>query len=182
MKTKYKVIIGLLLVGLIVLARLIPHFPNVAPVVAVALVAAAYLGRRWAIVLPFLGMLLSDAFIGFYHWPVMLSVYGSFMLIGLGGSFLVKYWRLPVVAYSAGASLFFYIVTNFAVWASSTWYPKTIAGLLYAYEMGLPFLRYALVGDFIYTVVLSSVFALAYSALSKQQVNSLSRKNNYFSI
>ena len=182
MKTKYKVIVGLLLVGFIILARLIPHLPNVAPVTAVALVAAAYLGRRWAIVLPFLGMLLSDLFIGFYHWPIMLSVYGSFMLIGLLGSVLVKYWRLPVVAYSAGASIFFYIITNFAVWAGSAWYPKTIAGLWLAYEMGLPFLRYALVGDFIYTLVLSSVFALAYNTLTKPSKYSLSRKNNYFSI
>lgn len=170
MPTKYKIIIGLLLVGFIILARLIPHLPNVAPVAAVGLVAARYLGKRFAILLPVLGMLVSDIFIGFYHLPVMLSVYGSFMLIGFGASVLMKYWRVPLVTYSMGASVFFFLVTNFAVWLSAAWYPKTLSGLLLAFEMGLPFLRYALVGDFLYTAVLSGAFALMYYGLKKQIV------------
>jgi hypothetical protein len=168
MNTKYKVIIGVVLVGFIILARLIPHLPNVAPVAAVGLVAARYLGKRFAILLPVLGMFVSDMFIGFYHLPVMLSVYGSFMLIGFGAHVLMKYWRVPVVSYSIGASMFFFLITNFAVWLSAAWYPKTLSGLLLAYEMGVPFLRYALVGDFLYTAVLSGVFALAHYGLRKQ--------------
>ena len=72
MSNKYKLIITSLLIGLIVLARFLPHWPIVAPVAAAGLVAGAYLGRRWAMAVVIIGMLLSDLLLGFYHWPVML--------------------------------------------------------------------------------------------------------------
>jgi hypothetical protein len=164
MPNKYKLLVSIILVGLIVLARLLPHLPNVAPVAAAGLVAGAYLGRRWALGVVLGGMLLSDFFVGFYHLTVMLSVYISFAVIAWLAGYLKKY-KTPtiVLTYSLGASFIFYLVTNFAVWATAIWYPKNLAGLVLAYEMGLPFLRYTLVGDLFYTVVLFVSFELVLS-------------------
>lgn len=164
MSNKYKFIISILLIGLIILARLLPHWPNVAPVAAAGLVAGAYLGRRWALGVVIGGMIITDFLIGFYHWPVMLSVYLSLIFIALGSSYLMKHKTTKIVlTYSLSASLLFYLITNLAVWATANWYPKTLAGLMLAYEMGLPFLRYTLLGDLFYTVVLFTVFELVFS-------------------
>ncbi len=173
MANKYKLVISSLLVGLIVLARFLPHLPNVAPVAAVGLTTGAYLGRKWALAVVMVGMFLSDWFIGFYHWPIMLSVYLSFLFIAYGGGWLLKY-KTPkiVLIYSLGSSLIFYFVTNFAVWATALWYPKNLAGLMLAYEMGIPFLRNTLLGDLFYTVVLFVSWELVLSIsqfLAKQK-------------
>lgn len=173
MSNKYKIIITGLLISLIVLARYLPHLPNVAPVAAAGLVAGAYLGRRWALAIVITGMLLSDFLLGFYHWPVMLSVYFSLILIAWGGGYLLKY-KTPkiVLIYSLGSSFIFYLVTNFAVWATALWYPKNLAGLWLAYEMGIPFLRYTLLGDLFYSVVLFislELVILVFPTLVKQK-------------
>ncbi len=157
MKTSHKLTIFFVLIALIILARFLPHWPNVVPVTAVALLVGAYLNRYWAGGVVLLGMIISDWLIGFYHWPVMLSVYGSFLIIAFLGGLLMKYKSPKIVLiYSLGSSFIFYLVTNFAVWASASWYTKNLSGLWLAYEMGLPFLRYTILGDLFYTVALFS--------------------------
>ena len=68
--------------------RLLPHMPNFTPIGAMALFGGAYLDKRLAMLLPLSAMIVSDLFIGFYSPAVMLSVYGSFVLIGLIGVWL----------------------------------------------------------------------------------------------
>ncbi len=164
MPTKYKLLVGASLIGLIIVARLLPHLPNVAPVAAAALVAGAYLGRRWAIAIVLSGMFLSDIFVGFYHLTVMLSVYLTLAMIAWLAGYLEKYKTPTVVlTYSLGASFVFYLITNFAVWVAADWYPKNAAGLWLAYEMGLPFLRYTFLGDLFYTIIFFCAFELVIS-------------------
>lgn len=140
---------------LIIVARLLPHLPNFVPVTAVALMAGVYLGKRWALILPLTGLLISDFFVGFYEWRLMLSVYGSFAIIGLFSWWLRKHKNVPnVLTASLSASLFFFFITNFAVWAFSAWYTKDLAGLLYCFQLAIPFFRYTLAGDLFYVVVL----------------------------
>jgi len=163
------IIIVCLLIFFGITVRLLPHAPNMTPVTAIAFVGSLYLGRRWAIALPLLTLFLSDMLIGFYDWKIMFSVYGSFALIGLW-SFISTKSRsvLPVGLSVVGSSILFFLITNGAVWAFSPWYEKTISGLLYSYELGLPFLRNMLVGDLLYTTILvfafESVFALSFLA------------------
>ena len=142
-----------------IMMRLFPHAPNMTPITAIAFMGSLYLGRKWAIVLPLFALLLSDLLIGFYDWRIMLSVYGSFALIGLISFITAKYRAvLPVGLSVIGSSILFFLVTNAAVWAFSPWYAKTVPGLLYAYELGLPFLRNMLLGDVLYMVVLIGAF------------------------
>ncbi len=174
--TTQKIVAGLGLIAFGVAVRFVFHLPDATPLVAIALVSAVYLGRRWAIILPLVTLFISDLSIGFYDWRVMLSVYGSFALIGLLSFLLKKYPNvLAGVAITALSSFLFFIITNFAVWAFSPWYEKSLTGLLYCYTLGLPFYRNMALGDAIYTPLLFAVFAYghvatAYFAAARQKL------------
>lgn len=164
MNTYRIVLIAVSLILLGVCARLLQHAPNATPITALALVGGWYLGKRWAVMLPLLALVLSDVVIGFYDWKIMLSVYGSFALIGVFGWLGLKYRSIFSRAFLVvGAPFLFFLITNAAVWLLSPWYPKTVAGLVYAYELGLPFLRNMLAGDIVYVAVLVLVFELGYA-------------------
>ncbi len=154
MSLKTKIVFSVILVALGAACRLLPHFWNFAPITAMALFSGAYLGRRWGIVVPLLAMFAGDLFIGFYEWPLMIIVYACFALFGLAGSLLSGRIGLKNVAIaSLGASLGFFIATNWAVWQFSPWYAKTVSGLLECYLAALPFYRNTLLGDVFYTAV-----------------------------
>lgn len=143
--------------------RLLPHSPNLTPITALAFVGGMYLGKHWALVLPGSVLVISDMVIGFYDWQILLSVYGSFLLIGLLSMIVAKKRSvLPASIFMISASLSFFLITNTAVWAYSPWYEKTFSGLLYSYELGLPFLRNMLIGDLLYTVALVSLFEICH--------------------
>ena len=147
--------------------RILPHPYNFAPVTAMALFSGAHFDRKaWAFAVPLAAMLLSDAALellwgeGFHgQMPV---IYLSFAaIVGLG--FLLRGRRrvLPVGAALFSASLLFFAVTNFGVWAFGSLYPLTPAGLLAAYVAALPFFGATFAGDLFYTALLFGAFALA---------------------
>jgi hypothetical protein len=59
------------------------------------------------------------------------------------------------------SSVSFFVVSNFAVWASWAMYPKTLAGLMTCYAAGLPFFRRGVAGDLLFTAVMFGVPAVA---------------------
>ena len=59
------------------------------------------------------------------------------------------------------ASLFFFLVTNFAVWLWSGMYAHTIAGLSECFTLGLPFFRNTLLSDVMYTYGLFGLYSVA---------------------
>lgn len=154
--------IALTLIGLAAALRLLPHAPNFAPVGAIALFGGAMLGRRAGLVVPVAAMFISDFFLGFYAWPVMASVYGSFLVTVFVGRWIKRQVTVNrVLAGSLTASLLFFGVTNFAVWAVGHGYQPSAAGLLQAYINGLPFFRNTLLSDLFYSGVLFGLTALA---------------------
>lgn len=142
--------------------RLLPHAPNMAPVGALALFAGTRGKSRWSMALPLAVMAISDVFIGFYEWKIMIAVYGSFLVFALIGRAFRKNISPEriVIASFAGSALFFFI-TNTAVWAFSPWYAKNVFGLFESLVMGLPFWRNALLGDLFYGAVFFGAYALA---------------------
>lgn len=161
-----------ILIAVGVLGRLLPHAPNATPITALALVGSMYFGRKGAMILPLGILFLTDLIIGFYSLGIMLSVYGSFFLIALASKWLQTHRSVFAVFYTIiGASLTFFLVTNTAVWWFSPWYEKSLSGLLYSYELGLPFLRNMFIGDMVYTYTLLGALALApYLAHSGKKV------------
>ena len=96
-------------------------------------------------------MFLSDALIGFYDWKVMSSVYAGFAIMVLLGWWVKREKSVDnIILASLAGALFFYVITNFAVWATSTWYPHNLYGLLSSYTLALPFFRNSLMGDLFY--------------------------------
>lgn len=158
---KSKIIIFLIIVSLGAAFRLLPHPFNFTPIAAIALFSGVYLGKKYAIAAPILAMLLSDIFLGFYEWKLMLTVYASFALVGLIGILIRKHKSVQIIlGGSILASISFFLITNFAVWQFTPWYPKNLAGLIENYVLALPFFRYTLVGDLFYTGLFFGVFEM----------------------
>ena len=141
-------------------SRLIPHPPNLASVTAVALFGGAYLSdRRLAFLVPLAALFLSDLVIGFYSQ--MWVVYGAFALVVCVGLLLRKR-RTPLAIAGAAlvSSVLFFVITNFAVWALGSLYPKTVSGLVTCYVAAIPFFQNTLVGDALYSAILFGGLAL----------------------
>jgi len=163
----------LLITGMILFAafaRLIPHPPNFTPIAAMALFGGAYFSKKWmAFLIPVAAMFLTDLIIGFHS--TMWSVYLSFILIvGIGMIFIRKKKAGNIILASVTASVLFFIVTNFAVWAAGLYYPKTFAGLVTSYVAAIPFFHYTLLGDLFFVGVMFGLYHLIvirYPALEK---------------
>ena len=141
------------------LLRLVPHPWNFTPIAAMALFGGTYLNKKYALIVPLAAMLVSDYFIGFYEWRLTAAVYGSFLLIGLIGCWLKRRKNLfTVIGASLAGSILFFLITNFAVWAFSSWYTKDFSGLIYCYTMALPFFRNTLMGDLFYVGALFGAY------------------------
>ena len=133
------------------LTRLMPHPPNFTPIIAMGLFGGAYLkDKRWALLLPVGAMLLADVFLGFHG--TMIWVYGSLIIITIIGFLLKRGVTLQNGAIATiGGSLLFFLVTNFGVWASGSFYPKTVEGLISCYAAGIPFFGNTLAGSVFYS-------------------------------
>lgn len=141
-------------------ARFLEHAPNFVPIGALALWAGVYLhNKKIALALPLLVMFASDLFIGFYHWQVMASVYFGFAIMVFLGWLVKRQKSLSNVIFASfGGAIFFYLTTNFAVWATSSWYPQNLYGLLSSYTLALPFFRNSLMSDLFYGAVFFGVY------------------------
>lgn len=152
-------IVVALMITACAVSRLAPHPANFTPVTAMALFAAVYFANPlFAFAVPLGSMILSDAVIGFSLInPVIYVV----MLIIAAGGLLLKRRFSPVnlVLTGLGASAFFFIATNFAVWAFWSMYPKNLSGLVECYISAIPFYRNMLAGDIVYGVLLFGAYA-----------------------
>ena len=151
--------------------RFLPHPANFTAIGAIAIFAGLYLPKKWIMVLPLLAMLISDFFIGFYTWQVMLSVYLSFALMVMIG-LIVRRKKKPVVILGGAiaGSLAFYLITNLAVWVFSGLYPLTLTGLAQCYFLALPFFKNSLLADIFYTTILVGSYELCQKYLVKEWV------------
>lgn len=156
--------------------RFLPHAPNFTPIGALALFGGAYFSKRTALLLPILAMLASDFLIGFYEVKIMLSVYLSFMLSAVLGFWLRKNQKWSrVLGLSVFSAILFFLITNFAVWAFSLWYPKTFAGLLQSYLMGLPFFKATLLGNLFFASCFFGAYKVIKILASRREASSLLR-------
>lgn len=142
----------LLIIGIAVILRLIPHPANFAPIGAMALFGGAYLNKKYALIVPLLAMFVSDLFLGLHD--TMVFVYGSFLLAGFIGLWLKKHQKAQnIILASLVSSILFFVITNFGVWTVGNMYPKTLTGLLECYIAAIPFFRNTILGDLVYTGV-----------------------------
>jgi hypothetical protein len=167
----------------VVVAKLIPYlvtwhpesmtYPwNFSPLPAFCLFGGAFFqDKRWSFGLPMVAWLIGDfgiwAITGHAEWafyPDQVFVYGSMALVVAIGFALRERRSWQAVA-GAGvlASVMFYVVTNFGLWAmgDGTRYAKDLSGLLDCYVRGIPFFRNYLIGTLAYSAVLFSPIGFA---------------------
>lgn len=143
------------------ICRLLPHPPNFTPIAAIALFGGVYFSKKISLILPILVMTISDLFLGFYSWHLMVFVYLSFLICVFLGFKLKNHKKWPtVLGYSLLGSIIFYLLTNFAVWAFTGWYQKGFSGLIQCYFMALPFFKNTLLGGLFYTTLFFGVYEI----------------------
>ena len=159
MKSRFGLMIGMIFAAAAM--RLVPHPPNFESIGAIALFAGAHFDdKRWAFICPLAALFLSDAVIGFHtQMPI---VYGTFALVVWLGFFLrERRTALPITGAALAASILFFVITNFGVWAFDGLYPRTFEGLVVCYIAAIPFFGYTLAGNLFYATLLFGGFALA---------------------
>jgi hypothetical protein len=156
---KTQVIAISVIIFALALFRLLPHWPNVSPVAAMALFGGAYFAdKRLALIVPFAALLLSDLFLGLHD--TMIFVYAGFALTVAVGVLLKRRVTITNTAFATVASsLIFFLLTNFGVWMTSALYAKSAAGLMQAYVAGIPFFQNSLLGNLVYSAVIFGGYA-----------------------
>ncbi len=174
---QHKYVIVAIIVSAVVM-RLVPHIPNFAPLAAGAMFAAAFLPKKYVLIVPLVAAIISDyllLYISPFGDPIFnfsqvqpinalfngttAYVWGSFMLCGLLGLFLRKKQNpLRVVSVSMASSIQFFLITNFGVWAAGA-YSRDFSGLIASYVAGLPFLRWTMLGDLFYAACFFGIYA-----------------------
>jgi hypothetical protein len=142
--------------------RLAPHPLNFAPIGALALFGGAYFSsKRQALIVPLLSLIIGDAITGFH--PLIPFVYASFLVsVAIGFWLRRKRSATRIGAATLAGAIQFFLVTNFAVWATSIGsYPKSAAGLAACYIAGIPLFWNTLAGDAFYATLLFGGMALA---------------------
>ncbi len=165
---KFFTILGLILI--VSVTRLIPHPANFTPIAAIALFGGTYFkNKKIAFAIPLIIMLFTDLIIGFHE--NIIAVYLSFVLIVSFGFWLQRNKNLKnIILITLTSSVLFFVLTNFSVWLTGTFYPKNISGLIECYIAAIPFFRNSILGDLFYVGVLFGAYELAalkFPALSK---------------
>ena len=168
-KHKWWIFAGFVLAA--ALSRILPHPYNFTPIGGMALFAGGVLsGKRLYWIVPLIAYWISDLLVmnilyaSYYEgmvWFGLPSVYLSIILIVVLGRTILKKIKLSrLIAGSLGASVIFYLVTNFGVWLSSPTYPLSWTGLIACYEAAIPFFQNTVAGDLFYVTILFGSYAL----------------------
>jgi hypothetical protein len=148
-----------LFVLLAVAVRFLPHPLAFTPVAAALLYFGAR-GSRRQLWVPFALLAASDVVLTkvVYAYPfswdhfVTWVWYAAILWLGTGLRENSKPLRIAGAALASSVS--FFVVSNFAVWAAWSMYPKTLAGLMTCYAAALPFFRRGVEGDLLFTAAM----------------------------
>jgi hypothetical protein len=146
-----------------VLSRILPHPANFTAVGGLAVFGGLKLPLKKALLVTFFTMLFADIVIGF-HSAMWATYLGMIAAVGIGHIFARQSGGLGNSVIAAMiSSVFFFIITNFAVWAGwQTMYPRNISGLIECYIAAIPFFRNSILGDIVYTTIFVMIYDLLF--------------------
>ncbi len=152
-----------ILIVAVILARLVFRPLAFAPVAPALLFFGAYAPRRWMWV-PLTLLAATDIYLtrSTYAYPFTADVLVTWAwyaaVIWVGGAVLKgKVGALRVGASTVAASVAFFVLSNFAVWAVWNMYPKTLSGLAACYVAALPFFQNQFASDAIFAAVMFAI-------------------------
>jgi hypothetical protein len=166
-ETRRELLVFILLLAFGVLGRWAQPAWNFTPLAAVAALGGYYF-RNWlpAILLPWAMLVISDALLAPHdNLVAAISVYAMTLLpVALGRAARGREgWQRAALWGMCGfvPATAFFLVTNFAVWATKSLYPATLAGLADCFAKALPFYRTMLAGDVCYVSLAVACLAAA---------------------
>lgn len=145
---------------IVALSRFLPHPNNFSPVGAIALFAGFLaVEKKWALWAPMAMVLVTDLFLGLH--ATMIFVYGAYLGIAWLGRKLEKpgFWRVGLGAVLS--SVFFFVVTNFGVWAMTDIYARDWAGLSACFVAAVPFFQNTLASNLIFSFAFLGGYVVA---------------------
>ena len=144
------------LIGIMLLFRVVPHPPNFTPIIALSLYLPILFGL-WSIPFIILGFAITDFFIGFHS--LLIWTWSSLAIIGFISKFCKNIFSRLIMSFIS--SLIFFIISNFGVWATGSFYELNLQGLIYCYIMAIPF--------FTNTLLSTILFACLFEILLKSK-------------
>ena len=158
---KEKILISLFLILFGATARIFMveffQIPNFEIVTALALIAGAFLGGIFFLIVPLSIIVISDIYLG--NASILIFTWSAFAFIGFLGWLLRKrkafncYFTAKMTAMGIISSLFFFLYTNLGWWFLTNMYPPTFQGLMHCYGAGLPFLKNNLLGNLFFVPI-----------------------------
>lgn len=175
-----KLVLVISAIAVAAIFRLLPHWPNFTPVATIALMGGALIASRAvSIIIPLVAMFISDILTIqlINHRFITLSeyfssegtalIYLSIIAMTAIGFFLKKRRSIAALTMASTASaIVFFLLTNFGAWLTNI-LPKTGAGLLATYEMGIPFFANNLAGNLFFTFVFFGILSYMTQSNSK---------------
>lgn len=152
---------------------------NFAPVAAALLFFGWRMPRRQAWV-PVAALMFSDVVLtlhvyGYPLRPDQMVTWAWYLAIVLLGSLLQgRASVLRIAGASLAASVSFFLLSNFVVWAAWQMYPRTLDGLLACYVAGLPFFRNTAASDLLFTAAFFGIPAVVEMLRGKTARHTLS--------
>lgn len=162
--------------------ELLESWPNFKPVGAICILAGLLVSRLWlAVMVPPVMMAISDFGIGGAGFGLAIAVQialianlGSFRLLRnrfMGDSSCPRNFSFGKAAKrnASGAMLIgagsfqFFLTTNFAFWATTSWYSPDLTGLVSCYVAAIPFFWNTLGGDLLFAGMPLVAFQMARS-------------------
>ena len=170
LESKKTVVLSALFILFGACSRLFTFIPNFSALEALALFGGAYIAMKYvAIFIPIIAMYLSDLVLNntilriyfpdqegfvFFSEYMIANTIAIVAIVLFGRFFLKKVNLVNGVLGILGASLIFWIITNFGAWLTSGLYPKTVSGFIANYVAAVPFLKNSLLGNFVFGAVL----------------------------
>ena len=142
-----KVII--LIIVLIASSRIIPHPPNFTPIISLGLYIPIIFGM-WSIPFFILCYAITDFVIGFHE--LLIWTWGSLAIIGLVSKFGKSLFSRLVMSFCA--AMIFFIISNFGVWLTGSFYANNIEGLINCYTMAIPFFTNTLLSTIMFAILI----------------------------
>ena len=157
-----------LLTALGIVGRLLPHPPNFTPIAATTLFAGFFFrSSMLAAGVPLASMVASDLVVGAYDLRLMAVVYTSLLVPLVFRSVLQRCLSpMRLIVCSLASSVIFFTATNAAVWGFGDWYPHTLAGMSSCMIAALPFFRYTVCGDLMFSTAIFYSYVAAIRARS----------------
>jgi hypothetical protein len=137
----------------------LPHAWHFTPVAASLLFFGAR-GSRRQMWVPLLLLAATDVvltkFVYSYtlSWDQLVTWAWYAAILWLGTNLRHKAGPVRVVVAALASSVSFFLISNFAVWAAWSMYPRTVNGLMMSYAAGLPFFRGTVESDLFFSVAM----------------------------